>query len=274
MMFNRNTQTYVIDDEIVDQILDDPANPLCQISGIIARFEGDPTVLDIGAGNGLLSMLIKKRSPNANIDGIEASSFAADIAFQHYRSFYTGYAQDYMEVIAKNDYDFIVLADVIEHMQDPLRFLEDLNQHVDSSTKIILSTPNVAFGAARVGLMNGDFRYVDSGLLERTHLRFFTYETLLELIRNSGFNTLKTCFLLRHILKMEIKVPVSFRNLFYLFLIRNDELAHVYQFLVVLGKEPGANRSEGPIRIGRPPNVISDFFSGAWNDLKRRVRRG
>jgi hypothetical protein len=178
-----------------------------------------------------------------------------------------------MESIAKNGYDFIVLADVVEHMQDPLSFLENLNQHVDSSTKIILSTPNVAFGAVRVGLMNGNFRYVDSGLLERTHLRFFTYETLLELIRNSGFNTLKTCFLLRHILQTEIEVPVSIRNFFYLLLIRNDELAHVYQFLVVLGKNPGTDRLEGAIQIGKPPNVISDFFSGSWSDLKRRARR-
>jgi 2-polyprenyl-3-methyl-5-hydroxy-6-metoxy-1,4-benzoquinol methylase len=273
MMFNRNTQTYGIDEEVVDRVLDDPANPLCQIAEIIASFDGVPTVLDIGAGNGLLSMLIAKGSPKANIDGIEASTFAADIASHHYRNFYTGNAHDFMEVIAENSYDFIVLADVIEHMPDPLSFLKDLIHYVGPSTKIILSTPNVAFGAVRVGLMNGDFHYVDSGLLERTHLRFFTYETLLELIRNSGFNTLKTCFLFRHILKMEIKVPVSIRNFCYLFSIRNDKLAHVYQFLVVLGKDPDAARLEGPIQIGKPPNVISDFFSEAWNDLKGRVRR-
>lgn len=273
-MFSRNTQTYVIGDEIVETILDDPANPLCQIAEMITSFDGVPKVLDIGAGNGLLSMLVKRGSPKAIIDGIEASSFAADIASQHYRNFYRGYAQDFMEVIAKINYDFIVLADVIEHMQDPLSFLKDLNSHVDSSTRIILSAPNVAFGAVRVGLMNGDFRYVDSGLLERTHLRFFTRATLLELVRNSGFHDLKTFFLFRHILKTEIEISANMRNLLYLLSIRNDVLAHVYQFLVVLGKDFEAARHEDPVRIGKPSNVLSDFFSGAWSDLKNRVRRG
>jgi 2-polyprenyl-3-methyl-5-hydroxy-6-metoxy-1,4-benzoquinol methylase len=272
-MFSRNTQTYVVGDETVDKILDDPANPLCQIAEIIASYRGEPRILDIGAGNGLLSMLAKRRFPKAIIDGIETNSFAAGIASRHYRNFYTGYAEDFMEVIAKNEYDFIVLADVIEHMQDPLTFLKTLNPHLDPSTRVILSTPNISFGAVRIGLMNGDFRYVDSGLLERTHLRFFTYETLLELVRESGFHTLNTFFLLRNILEVEIDVPRSVKNFFYLFSMRNDQLAHAYQFLMVLGKEPGTARPEDPIQIGEPFNVLVDFLLEIVSTLKRRLWR-
>lgn len=272
-MFRRNEQTYVIGDEIVDRILDDPANPLCQISEMVSRFEGLPRVLDIGAGNGLLAMLVASRSQQAIIDGIEANPSAADIASPHYRNFYAGHAQEFLEVIENNHYDFIVLADVIEHMEDPLSFLKDLHSHVSSSARVVISIPNVAFGAVRIGLMNGEFRYVDSGLLERTHLRFFTYETLVELVRKSGFYDLKTYFLFRDILKTEIHTPASIRNLLYLLSIRNNELAHVYQFLIVLGKQPPDCRHNDPIRIGKKSRLMGEFGTNLWRNMKHRARR-
>jgi 2-polyprenyl-3-methyl-5-hydroxy-6-metoxy-1,4-benzoquinol methylase len=273
MMFSRNEQTYDGGDDSVDATLADPANSLCQIAEMIARFDGIPAILDIGAGNGLLSLLVARRSESAIIDGIESNSFAAELAAPHYRNFYRGSAHEFLEVIQANQYDFIVLADVIEHMADPLEFLRDLNSHVSGSTRIILSTPNVAFGSVRVGLMNGEFRYVDSGLLERTHLRFFTYETLVELVRQSGFYSLQTLFLKRDILKTEIDISTSLRNLLYLLSIRNDELSHVYQFLVVLGKDREAQRQTEPIRVGRPSRIPVDFFARFWSDLKRTGKR-
>ena len=272
-MFSKNEQTYLLGDEIVDRILHEPANPLRQIAEIISRFDGIPKVLDIGAGNGLLPMLLTSRAPQAIIDGIEPNSFAADIASQHYRNFYTGHAREFLKVIENDHYDFIVLADVIEHMEDPLSFLKDLNSHVSSSASVIISVPNVAFGAVRIGLMNGQFRYVDSGLLERTHLRFFTYETLIELVRKSGFCALETYFLFRDILKTEIHTSASIKNLLYLLSIRNNALAHVYQFLIVLGKEPADCRHDDPIQIGKQSRLIREFVRDLWRKVKSLARR-
>jgi 2-polyprenyl-3-methyl-5-hydroxy-6-metoxy-1,4-benzoquinol methylase len=273
-MFSRDDQTYVVRDESVDAVLRDAANPLFQIVEMISTFEGDPQVLDIGAGNGLLARLLARKSQRGIIDGIESNPYAADIASPHYRDFYRGHAREFLEVIEKNRYDFIVLADVIEHMEDPFRFLKELRSHVSGSTRVLISTPNVAFGSVRIGLMNGEFRYVDSGLLERTHLRFFTYETLRELVRECGFHDLETLFLLRGYWETEIEISPSLKNLLYLLSIRNDRLAPVYQFLIVLGSEPDDRRPEAPIRIGRPSRVMADFVTRFWERLKHRARPG
>jgi len=153
------------------------------------------------------------------------------------RQFFTGYAQDFAQKIIETDYDFIILADVIEHMVDPLTFLRDLSSWISNRTRIVLSVPNVAFGAVRLALLGGRFDYVDSGLLERTHLRFFTLATLESIIRNIGMNTEKIYFLRQNIFTTEIDLRSLGVNSLCLCKILRDELAWTYQFLVVLTRE-------------------------------------
>ena len=72
------------------------------------------------------------------------------------------------------NYDFVVMADVIEHLARPDKVLAEFRRRIAPSTKVCVSTPNVAFVSVRIALLNGVFDDVDSGILERTHLRFFT----------------------------------------------------------------------------------------------------
>ena len=66
-----------------------------------------------------------------------------------------------MEDIYKEDYDFIILADVLEHLVNPFEFIHELSKNISAKTKIIISVPNIAFGAVRIALLNGNFDYVD-----------------------------------------------------------------------------------------------------------------
>jgi 2-polyprenyl-3-methyl-5-hydroxy-6-metoxy-1,4-benzoquinol methylase len=228
-MFKRPTKTYDVDENIIEAILLDEANPLNRICRLIP--DGSK-VLDIGAGNGLLARLLRKSHNSLIVDGIEPEPYAATIAQGYYRHFYTGYAQDFKNMIRGEDYDFIILADVIEHISDPLDFLKNLCTDLSPQTKIVLSIPNVAFGAVRVALLKGDFDYVDSGLLERTHLRFFTLKTVETLIANVNMNIEKLYFLQRNMFSSETsQTSVSVCCLSD---IVRDELAWTYQFLLVL----------------------------------------
>jgi 2-polyprenyl-3-methyl-5-hydroxy-6-metoxy-1,4-benzoquinol methylase len=220
---------------LVEHILKEESNPLNRICALIPA---GSTVLDIGAGNGLTALLLKKSGKQVIIDGIEPSSQAALLASPHYRHFYTGYAQDFMEKISKTDYDFIILADVIEHMMDPLAFLQDLSSRISDRTRLVLTVPNVAFGAVRLALLSGRFEYVDSGLLERTHLRFFTLATLEKIIREIGMNAEKTYFLRQNIFATEIDLRKLGVNPLCLGRMLRDELAWTYQFLLVLTRKP------------------------------------
>ncbi|MCK4395680.1 MAG: class I SAM-dependent methyltransferase [Candidatus Marinimicrobia bacterium] len=208
-------------------------SPLYQISQIIP--DGS-RILDIGAGNGILSRLLQKRHSNLIIDGIEPNSYAAKLAKKYYRNFYTGYAQNFFDLIAQEKYDYIILADVIEHIADPLEFLKKLASIISIKTKIILSIPNIAFGAIRFSLLNGNFDYIDSGIIERTHLRFFTLKTLETLISNSGLNIEKILFLQRSLFRSEIKIENLKISPFLFHKVKKDPLSFTYHFLIVLTK--------------------------------------
>jgi hypothetical protein len=75
----------------------------------------------------------------------------------------------------------VILADVLEHTRDPINCLKSLLHHLEPGTRVVLSVPNVAHFYVRMMLLAGKFNYTDRGILDRTHLRFFTYSTLHQL---------------------------------------------------------------------------------------------
>lgn len=85
-------------------------------------------------------------------------------------------------------YDFILLLDVIEHLEEPERFLERLRAQFDYTPRtLVLSTPNVAFVAQRVMLMLGQFNYGKLGILDQTHTRLFTFRSIRRTLTDAGF---------------------------------------------------------------------------------------
>ena len=193
-------------------------------------------VLDVGAGSGLLALVLAEARKDVTIDGIEPNSYAAQLAKGYYRHLHIGLAEDFIERIRDEDYDFIVPADVIEHTNDPLSFLSRLSSAMSEKGKIILTVPNVAFGTVRMNLLCGAFDYVDSGILERTHLRFFTLKTLRRLIDLAGMHIEKLYFLRRNLFNTEALPEKLDFSLSFLRKILKDDLSTTYQFLVVLSK--------------------------------------
>jgi 2-polyprenyl-3-methyl-5-hydroxy-6-metoxy-1,4-benzoquinol methylase len=234
-MFQRPDYTYIIDFEKWDvkNFLNDEANPL----GRIVRLIPDGSkVLDIGAGNGILGWLISNLHKNTVIDGVEPSVIGSQTAAKYYRHFYNVFFQEIKTQILQQNYDYIVMADVIEHISDPYSFLKDLVEGLSDKTKIIMSIPNIAHGSVRLSLLNGNFDYVDSGLLERTHLRFFTRKTLESLVEKLNLHMILIFCLQRsfHVDTLKQVFSLSFCSLMHL--LRNKE-ALVYQYIVVITKD-------------------------------------
>jgi 2-polyprenyl-3-methyl-5-hydroxy-6-metoxy-1,4-benzoquinol methylase len=232
-VFTRSDSTYEVHPNAVRWVLADEASPLLRIAKLIP--DGS-SVLDIGAGNGLLARLLHETHHNIAVDGIEPNRHAATLAAPYYRRFHVGLVEDLVEPLAER-YDFIVLADVVEHVADPFAFLGRLTDGLPTETRIIIDTPNVAFGAVRLALLKGRFDYVDSGLLERTHLRFFTLATLEQLVAALGLNIEKLYLLQRSLLKTEIPAGDLLLDPTVVLRLLWDDLASTYQFLVVLTRE-------------------------------------
>lgn len=230
-MFERAEFTYNFDFESnkVEGFFKDKANPLGNIVDLI---EDGSKVLDIGAGNGILGWLISHKKKNVIIDAVEPSAYAlAQGGRDYYQNVYCGFYNDVRSEIAVSDYDYVVLADVIEHVPNPEVFLSEIVSDIRNNTKLIVSVPHIGHGSVRMELLNGSFKYVDSGLLERTHLRFFTLQTIEQLVLNVGMHLTKLSYLVRPISFARYRVVPSFRSR--LRLLRDRE-ANTYQYLVVM----------------------------------------
>lgn len=150
------------------------------------------TVLDVGCATGYFgSYLVNKMG--CTVDGIEYDSEAAMIARQHYRQVWTGNVEDASLTNAiSGPYDVVMFPAVLEHLVNPGLVLKGLRRVLAPAGFIIANVPNVAHYSLRWSLLKGYWSYTDYGLLDRTHLRFYTLETARELIENAGYSVIQT----------------------------------------------------------------------------------
>ncbi|MCT0209040.1 bifunctional 2-polyprenyl-6-hydroxyphenol methylase/3-demethylubiquinol 3-O-methyltransferase UbiG [Synechococcus sp. CS-1332] len=254
-MFRRPVATYGMDSESVGRILLDPANPLCLISEGI---KSGTTVLDVGAGNGVLAQLFLARGISLCIDGVEPSADAVSLASCHYRHLHHGALAEVMEHLSPTTYDHVVLADVIEHTVDPSETLSLASALLGADGRIWISLPNVAFAPIRAELLHGSWTYSDWGILERSHLRFFTKASLKRLISDAGLEIETIYHLGRSPFCMEKKLQDYPLNMLTLLQMKADPLAFTYQFLAICRVQSKTGLSE---------------MTEKWIDVDRRLLR-
>ena len=162
-------------------------NPFGPNAHILCQIAPGSAVLDVGCGRGWLCDLLR-REKGCHTTGIEiVEAFVAE-AQERCDSIVRADVTDLdaMERVA-GDFDYIVFADILEHIVDPVDLLKRACKKLKPGGKVIVSIPNVAHYSMRLHLLFGQFQYTDEGLLDRTHLRFFTYESSQALLRAAGF---------------------------------------------------------------------------------------
>jgi 2-polyprenyl-3-methyl-5-hydroxy-6-metoxy-1,4-benzoquinol methylase len=135
----------------------------------------DLTILDVGCSSGNLGAELKEKK-NATVDGIEIDEADAKLASKKLRQVevLNVETEPSLAKIFTSKYDAILLIDVIEHLVNPAAALRQLQHLLKSNGKIIFSIPNMAHLSVRFALMEGDFTYTQAGLLDKTHLHFYT----------------------------------------------------------------------------------------------------
>lgn len=143
------------------------------------------SVLDVGCGAGGLASLLRERGAR-RIVGIEVSELA-DEALQVCDAVHQGRVEDVLQNIDET-FDFIVVADVLEHLVDPWSCLRQIRTHVNQGGSLLVSIPNVShLSVLRQLILRRDWRFEDAGVFDRTHLRWFGRETLRQLLVQAGF---------------------------------------------------------------------------------------
>ena len=145
-------------------------------------------LLDVGAADGLLSRHLT--AAGWKVTGIEADSAMAAAGAAHCERMLVA---DLNRAVPTLDgqFDAIVCGDVLEHLADPLPALRALLGSLATGGDVVVSVPNVAHLWIRLSLLAGRFDYADRGILDRTHLRFFTRSTLDAFIAEAGLRAVR-----------------------------------------------------------------------------------
>jgi 2-polyprenyl-3-methyl-5-hydroxy-6-metoxy-1,4-benzoquinol methylase len=145
----------------------------------VVRLVGrDRRVLELGPATGYMSRVLRDRG--CSVVGIEVDPAMAKQATRYAERVIVG-DLDTMDLdsdLGEDRFDVIVAADVLEHLKDPLAALRRLRAFLAPDGFFVISLPNVAHGSVRLALLGGHFTYQKTGLLDETHLRFFTRESV------------------------------------------------------------------------------------------------
>lgn len=138
-------------------------------------------VLELGPASGYMSQILRDR--DCEVVGIELDPQLAVQAAEVCERVIVGDLDtlDLDAELGDDRFDVIVAADVLEHLRDPLAALRRLRRFLKSEGYFVVSLPNVAHASVRLALLQGHFQYRELGLMDRTHLRFFTHDTITQL---------------------------------------------------------------------------------------------
>lgn len=146
-------------------------------------------VLEIGCGNGIFIKLIKEYvKKDIESWGIELMEEYAEEARSIIDNVKVGKCEDLIADLPDNYFDLIIFNDVIEHLFDPKSVLITLKKKLTSKGKVISSIPNMRYHENLLGLVfKSNWEYEDSGIMDFTHLKFYTHKSIKKLFYDSGY---------------------------------------------------------------------------------------
>jgi len=189
-------------------------------------------ILDVGASSGYVGSALRERGHC--VAGVEKDEETAAKARAFYDSFHVRDVEEF-EFPFHEEFDFILFADILEHLHDPTAVLRRSVPALKKSGQIIVSVPNIANFIIRLSLLLGRFDYTDQGILDRTHLRFFTLQSLKKMLQEASCSIIE---IIPTPLPIQTVFPLTEKGIFSPFhevhyaLVRLWKTMFAYQFLV------------------------------------------
>ena len=225
------------------------------------------TVLDVGAADGAVARALVERG--CRVWGIEIEDRWAQQARRFCEAVVTADVEQIQlaSVFAGQHFDRVLLLDVLEHLREPQRVLEQVHGVLAPSGRVIASIPNITHAAVRVSLMQGTFTYTETGLLDRTHLRFFDRAAVDALFRSARFSIVERLRVERGLTETEIRVDESSVPPSILESLSQDPDATTYQFIV---EASPADRTPAP---PHPASTLSERLQQQVSDHRAQYRQ-
>lgn len=147
-------------------------------------------VLEIGCGAGATGLALKQKFQGIEFIGIEPEEKVAQIAQSRLdKVIVSNIEKVQLDTLGlmKEYFDLIICADVLEHLYDPWKTLFDLRDYLKPDGKMLVSIPNIQHIDIIKNLLNGHWTYSKYGLLDATHIRFFTLNEIIKMFSGTGY---------------------------------------------------------------------------------------
>lgn len=193
---------------------------------------GSKRVLDIGCSTGYLGEALV--AAGCSVSGIEYDEAAAEKARAHLDPVVVADLDrlDFVDSFEDASFDVLVLGDVLEHLADPVAVLRTALRLLAPGGSVVISVPNVTHGSVRLALLQGRWQYTETGLLDRTHIRFFTRSSLHALLAEAGLVAVDLRGTTADPLGVEVEVDASRLPQGVVDWVREQPDALVYQFVL------------------------------------------
>lgn len=188
-------------------------------------------VLDVGCATGYLARALQRRG--CRVWGVDRDADAAEPARAHLEQLVIADIEDapLTDHFEKGAFDVLVFGDVLEHTADPVRVLRDALPLLAEGGRVVCSIPNVTHGSLRLAVLQGAWTYTDTGLLDRTHLRFFDRAGVRSLHAEVGLAVDVLRGVVLDPLGTEVRVDADALPAGTIAWVRAQPDAYVYQFL-------------------------------------------
>lgn len=202
------------------------------------------SVLDVGCATGYLAQALAARG--CTVSGIEYDADAAEKARQHMAVVVVGdlHSFDFATAFPGELFDALVFGDILEHLLDPAAVLRSALAVLAPGGSVVISVPNVTHGSLRLAHLQGRWRYTETGLLDRTHIRFFTRRSLHDLLTEAGLVAADVRETMADPLGVEVEVNAAALPPGVLEWVREQPDALVYQFVVRAVRDDGSSAEQ------------------------------
>jgi GT2 family glycosyltransferase/glycosyltransferase involved in cell wall biosynthesis/2-polyprenyl-3-methyl-5-hydroxy-6-metoxy-1,4-benzoquinol methylase len=228
-------------------------------------------VLEVGPATGYITEALRARG--CRVTCIERDAEAAKVAAQFCERIIVGDIEklDLESEFGDERFDAVMFGDVLEHLVDPQAVLVRTARVLASGGYVVASVPNIAHGSIRISLLRGRFSYTDIGLLDRTHLRFFTRDTLAQMFAGAGYDITTAKRILIDPLGTELELREDDVPSLLIESLRKDREAMTYQFVVKAHVAPAGSNGRSRLTAASPDlanTAVADLWRVA-DELKR-----
>ncbi len=195
-------------------------------------------ILEVGCSTGHLGRALREKGHR--VVGIEPQLEAAAVANQHLDEVYCGTVEQFFAEHPDRSFEAIIFGDVIEHLADPEMVLRRVQRQLSSGGTMTISVPNVAHASMRAMMLEGRWDYGSLGIMDQTHLKFFTQDSLVHMLSRARLKVeqMSATTQTASNVSKAFSMGLSPKSIAWVELLSQDRSRDIFQFVVTATAAP------------------------------------